>query len=635
MSIVATISKLLVEGVPITVAAVGGHDVVADDFDELVISPFLDVFVDWAEKAPPESNAVVDRLVLEGLRRSASPANFREASRALLSSDRLCVRLGKHLSRILEERAAVRTTNPEGLLAAYALEAWFGLALRKTVSHLKLLGVMTEIEAGENEIFVQHAAKLIGAAYHAWGEEDLLSVLDALRYDECAPEEATFEYAYAVMALALDAADAESLRPRLEAAKALFEDVARLDPDRTDALVYASVIELVTLFHRGAGDKELAPVLSRLDAAAADRAFLLAAGPVPDWLSPRSDRDEQWLDLLRCLPALAVDLSRPSWYRAGVALDRLLRVYEAERTVEGGLGFAYLLHPRIESAFVMHQGLLAHLDDHLRELEVASEQAATVSTLRRRVSALAEEGVAPGKQLEGDRVEMPSGALLELLASSGVESAIEVAQRYAQDRGSLGSRVIDRIYTDVCNRFRAECSDYRGQVAVTFNWLLVQVIRFCKDRQDAGKRDMGARGAYLHDRNAHELELQRDLREFLVGNLGSGDTRTEIDGIAKGRADLMVTHGDHHFLAEMKRQDGLVTLETARRFVGQASTYQNTNVKLGFLGILELADREGPPAAIESCVWYDRVVPEGDTVPRHLLVFRVPGNLNRPSDLSR
>jgi hypothetical protein len=340
MSVVETISKLLVEGVPITVAAVGGHDVVAEDFDELVMSPFLDVFVDWADTAPPEGDAVVDRLVLEGLRQSASPANFREASRALLSSDRLCVRLGKHLSRVLEDRAAVRATNLEGLLAAYALEAWFGLALRKTVSHLKLLGVMTEIEAGENELFVQHAAKLVGAAYHAWGEEDLLSVLDALRHDERAPEEATFEYAYAVMALALDAADGDSLRPRLEAAKALFEDVARLDPDRTDALVYASVIELVTLFHRGAGDKELAAVLWRLDTAAADRAFLLAAGPVPDWLSPRSDRDEQWLDLLRCLPELAADLSRPSWYRAGIALDRLLRVYEAERTVEGGLGFA-------------------------------------------------------------------------------------------------------------------------------------------------------------------------------------------------------------------------------------------------------------------------------------------------------
>ncbi|ARO57524.1 hypothetical protein B2G69_18135 [Methylorubrum zatmanii] len=494
---------------------------------------------------------------------------------------------------------------------------------------------MTEIEAGENELFVQHAAKLVGAAYHVWGEDELLSVLDGLRHDDRAPEEATFEYAYAIMALALDASDGASLIPRLEAAKALFEDVARLDPDRADALVYASVIELVTLFHRSARAEELAPILSKLDAAATDRAFLLAAGPVPDWLTPRSDRDEQWLDLLRCLPDLAADLSRPSWYRAGIALDRLLRVYQAERTIEGGVGFAGLFHPRIESAFVIHQGLLAHLDDHLRELEGASEQAAAAAALQARIAALAEEGTAPEKPSWGDRSEMLPDALLELLASSGVDGTIEVARQYARERGTLGNRIVDQIYLGIRDRLRAESADYEGQVAVNFNRLLVQVIRFCKDRQDAGKRDLGMRGAYLYNPAAHELELQRDLREFLVGNLGSGDTRTEIDGIAKGRADIMVTHGDHHFLAEMKRQDGFVTFGSARKFVGQASSYQNTNVKLGFLGILELVDRADPPAALESCIWYDRVVPEGDTIPRHLVVFRVPGNLNRPSDLSR
>jgi hypothetical protein len=53
------------------------------------------------------------------------------------------------------------------------------------------------------------------------------------------------------------------------------------------------------------------------------------------------------------------------------------------------------------------------------------------------------------------------------------------------------------------------------------------------------------------------------------------------------------------------------------------------------LGILELVNRTGPPPAIEDCIWYDSLVPDGDTTARHLVVFKVPGRMRRPSELSR
>jgi hypothetical protein len=52
-------------------------------------------------------------------------------------------------------------------------------------------------------------------------------------------------------------------------------------------------------------------------------------------------------------------------------------------------------------------------------------------------------------------------------------------------------------------------------------------------------------------------------------------------------------------------------------------------------GILELVDRTGPPPAIEDCIWHHNLVPDGDTTVRHLVVFKVPGRMRRPSELSR
>lgn len=163
---------------------------------------------------------------------------------------------------------------------------------------------------------------------------------------------------------------------------------------------------------------------------------------------------------------------------------------------------------------------------------------------------------------------------------------------------------------------------------------MLQIVLFCKDRQDAGLKELGARGAYLRDPSATESHFQADLREWLSGNFRRGDVRTEVEGVATGRSDIYVGFGAHRFIIELKRHRGLVNEDVARQYLGQAGSYQNTNVKLGMLGVLELASREGPPASLEECVWYDAVVPNGTRVARHHVVFRVPGVLRSPSALS-
>ena len=338
---------------------------------------------------------------------------------------------------------------------------------------------------------------------------------------------------------------------------------------------------------------------------------MLSADRLPDWLAPRWDRDVQWFELLDSIPRLAAELDRPSWLRACEVLDRLFKVYDADRTIAGGAGFGILLRPRIEASFVRSQGLLAHLDDRLRDPEFIGEYRDVASALRERISSIAAEPSPPGKLREGAYIQRLRGTLDDIGAPEVfIDRVIEAARGKLGAEDEIANPAVQRIYADIRSKL-AESSYYVDRVKTTFDRLVLQVTLFCMDRQDAASKELGSRGAYLFARNPVEADLQKDLREFLVGNLSGGGIQTEVEGIAKGRSDIYVGHGGWRFLIELKKHECHVSPEAARSYVGQTASYQGTNVKLGLLGILELVDRTGPPPSIENCIWYDSLVPEG------------------------
>ena len=92
--------------------------------------------------------------------------------------------------------------------------------------------------------------------------------------------------------------------------------------------------------------------------------------------------------------------------------------------------------------------------------------------------------------------------------------------------------------------------DYRDETRLVFDELIQQVIVFCEDRQNADLSQLGERGKYLRQTDAVENDLQRDLREWLRGNLPGADVLPEVPGIAAGRSDLYVNFGDVKFVIE-------------------------------------------------------------------------------------
>ncbi len=635
MTVIDAISSCLAQGEVVTLERIGGADRLEAERDALLQAPFLDVLVTMTATAPETDQTILDALLTDGFATAPSPTVLRDAAHLLIEAPHLRNRLARALTPILLDRVAERSNPQTDLMAAYALEALFRLALADAVNRHRLLALLTDIDGTPSELFAAHAAKLLGAAFTQWGGDDLIAALERLL--PAAEPEAAFELGLITLGDSLEQTSMPDILSRLEAAQLRFRQAALADEDRADAVAYDAIIDLIRGFWNETGAAELQATLSRLERAIVDRHALLQAGSLPPWLAPRADREIAWVRLARGARRAVDDLSRPSWLNAAATLNAVLAVYDAERTVKAGPGLSLLVRPRIEAAFVRERGLAEHLDQLLLEPGVFGIDAGLSAQLREGVQRRSEETEASRKAEENASFPLltsvlhglPEAGQLPQTAAAALEAALgqqaDQAERFANP-------VINQLFCDLTAAV-ASCTDYQGETKDGFDALLAQILVFCADRQDAGRKQLGPRTDYLRADDAKEGDLQSDLRQFVKGNLTTAEVLTEVEGIATGRSDIYVGFGGVRFIAELKRHFGAIDREVAKTYFGQAGAYQATNVRLGFLGILELADRPGPPPTIADCLWHTDYIPEGSMLARHIIVFRVPGMLKTPSSL--
>lgn len=635
MTVIDRISACLARGEAVTLEWVGGVDGLEAERDALLQAPFLDVLVAMTATASETDHAMLDALLVDGFAVAPSPTVLRDAAYLLIEAAHLRDRLARALTPVLVARVAARSDPRTDLLGAYALEALFRLALADAMNRHRLLALLTEIDGTPSELFAAHAAKLLGAAFTQWGGEDLIAALERLL--PAAEPEAAFELGLIMLGTALDQASMPEILGRLEVAQLRFRQAAEADENRADAIAYDAIIDMIRGFWDETYAADLQATLSRLERAVADRQALLQAGSLPPWLAPRADREIAWVGLARAARRAVDDLSRPSWLNAAATLNAVLAVYDAERTLTAGPGLSRLVRPRIEAAFVRERGLAEHLDQLLVEPEVFGVDAGLAEQLRDGVQRRNEEITASRKAEESASYPLltsvlhglPGASQLPHTAAAALETALGQQAGQAE---RFANPVINQLFRDLTAAV-ASCTDYKGETKDGFDALLAQILMFCADRQDAGRKQLGPRTDYLRADDAKEGDLQSDLRQFVKGNLTTAEVLTEVDGIATGRSDLYVGFGGVRFIAELKRHLGTIDREVAKTYFGQAGAYQATNVRLGFLGILELVDRPGPSPTIADCIWHADYIPEGSTLARHIIVFRVPGMLRTPSSL--
>jgi hypothetical protein len=637
MSALDLLEARLAESQPITVDDLGGVDEILADADRLQAAPFLDILADMVSAAPPTEGARLHDFLVGGFAVARDPQSFRDAIDRLIRSTTLRAAIAHAVVAIFTRRIRERATERETLIAAYALEGLFRLALEGDVSRHRPLLELTEVASDVPGSFAQHVAKIGGAAFHAWGDDDLLTMLHRLLDNEEAESEAAFELGLAHLARALDGKDMATILAGLGTARLLFERAREVDDDRSDARAYRSAIDLVLGFAANRSVAEMQATLTDLVTAARDRAVVLRTGHVVPWLAPRQDVDIEWFELARTVQRAAADLARPSWINAATTMDRILAVYDASCTIAHGDGLRLVLRPRVEASFLRERGLAGHLDDLLSEGQWPDAQRTIAQNLRAGLDEAHRAGAGPGKARENEQYPLlarilPEGASTEQLPSDMARSLeVGLASHVAHGR-VLANPVLQRVLASLRDQLAAS-SEYTGEVQQAFDAVLQQILMFCSDRQNAEIRDLGARGAYLRASDPSEADLQADLRDFLKGNLVGAEVLSEVRGIATGRTDLYISLGGPAFVIELKKHEGAFSPEAAKRYLAQATSYQAANVRLGFLGALELVDRPGPVPSIEECLWHSAYVPEGGALARHLIVFRVPGRLRSPSAL--
>jgi hypothetical protein len=640
MSVAEAIEEALSAGRDLDILALGGLAAFVAERETLAASPFLDVLAQLAVSASPQSVEAMDALVLRGFEVSLHPSAFRDAIEILVGDETLLIRLAPSLFRVLERRVEEEREGSVPLLAAYALEGLFRFALAGRISKHRPLALMAEVKPQQADIFVEHAAKLVGAAYGVWGDAELIATLERLATHEAAAGEACFELGLARLQEALDRPSLDQALEGFEVADLLFRTAIEANEERADAVAYSAVISIIRMFSAGEVGERLAAPLKVLELAVADRAGLLRIGKQASWLAPRTDRETSWVQMLRKVRRLADALEKPSWIKAASVMSEVLEVYDADRTVATGTGFENLVHPRIVAAFVRERGLLAHLDDLLGDETWTEGRRDAAHELRLCIDNVS-RGLAPEKPGgEGSYPCLESLLPLHPPFSRDMTLLLEKTEAVLASVGArrslLTNPVLQRTFQAIQDGL-VDCADYVGAVRDDFNDLARQVLLFCKDRQDAGLKAMGPRGEYLRSLTATEFDLQSDLRQWLVGNYWLGEVMTEVEDVSTGRADIYVTMGSYRFVIELKLSFSAVDPISARAFTTQAGAYQNTNVKLGMLGVLEIINRTRFADAIDECLWID-TLPSSSTLAtarRHLLVFKVPGALATPSSFSK
>lgn len=635
MSVLDSILDSITNGTIPSIDQLGGIGAIKEESDSLSKAPILDILVELSASANDQFAIVLDALLIKGFQVNTHAIPFRNAVEGIVKDLKLFIRIKPQLIGVLEHRAQQRSCGQQALIASYALEALFRLSLAGEITKYRPLAIMAEISSDECGIFAAHAAKLVGAAYHIWRDDSLLSVLHQLNMIPDAEDEASFELGIAHLSMAIETHDLGAALDRLDSARVYFDRSCGMGEDRDDAVAYRATIDIIKGFACNWDVQELSKPLELLEHAVQRWATWLDVAEMPDWLRPRKDREINWVKLLRQAKSVAKDLTRCSWLNARQIMENVFNIYDADRTIGCSPELNVFFRPRIEAAFVKEGGLLAHLSDLIELHDWPEADHDTATRLQKRIEQLSREAPSPGKRFgDADFPLLNSILENEQLTGEIPEKTRMLLENGLQDHQTTqsydGNIILNQIANNIQDNLR-QSNHYRGATRYRFDEILFHILTFVSSRLDSNRTMMGRRGEYLFSADATEWDLQADLYEYIRGNLIRADVNFELTNVASGRADIVVSFGEFRFVIELKREKLNNSRDKLRRYLSQTGAYQVTDVRLGFLGVLDLSDRTGPPPHIEESIWTEDYVPDGAYLVRNIVVFRVSGRLKIPS----
>jgi hypothetical protein len=549
-----------------------------------------------------------------------------------------CLELYRPFSKKFEDSCfkilfnGAQNNQKSAITRAWYLEASFRLALNTSSRRFTLLSYLVDLPLEDESEYLRHAAKIIGLAYTFWKENDLIPILEQLTENELGADEAFFELGFVALANALETESADEAKNKFNQAYEYFENSLKNREDRCDAEIFHSAIGILLSFEKNEPQKDYQFNLERLKEAiviypAWHQSDAADAGEI--WVNARNIELINWQTLAIKLEALSGYLVEPSWLEPIIVIEQaLLIIYTASRTIFkrhkfGGL--ETVIQPNIRANLINHRGQIYALEKWL-ERNPSEELREIGDNLRIQLNTTYEESL--GKE-SGAGINNPS-----MLAPNQRESIKQMLENISNFQTNCISPVTEIILHN-CITSLEEINSYKdNRVKDFFNSVLFQTLRFLENRMNMTRRN-NPRLKYLFESAPKEHELQMDYYEFVHGNLAVGDVRVEVSDVSSGRADVYFSFNSIKFVVEVKREIQNCSFEDlSQNYIPQASEYQNTNVKLGFLLVLDLTEeRLHGAGSIEDHVKVEIIESEHSIIKRAVVIVRVPGRRKTPSSL--
>lgn len=501
---------------------------------------------------------------------------------------------------------------------------------------LRLSAFIAECAVDDEPAFLAHAARIAGLLHAENPSDALVEFLQDLLDVADAADEASFELGMERVGRAIQAASGHDALARLREARSRFDASAAGREARADARVLSLAIGLLDDFfeERVGGWTERLEELRR-------EAFAYAAYSAEegDFLNgAKAAEVSAWASLAVRLGSLAPSLDEPAWWNAtDIIENELLAVYSANRTVfrrsdDGGL--EWLVRPRIEGYYTRHRGQLYALRGWLKA-KGASELGAAAAELIARTDAALGRGDDPDPR--GAAAGSPTVAAVFEQGQTPYEVREKFLREVLVDVNYVEFKqvtppIMEAVLT-VLHAFEGlpyiDIPNVRAIVrAVVFKTLL-----FLEGRLDPSPGvDPTVDYLFVRDGEPNPLEksLQQDFMRFMrTAKLGTVD---EIRGIAAGRADVAHHLDGIRFITEIKREEEDASFENLIASYGaQTTLYQNTNIPIGILLVLDLTTREGLSGHFRTLYRTEVGDLLRDGTTRGVLMVKVPARRVDPS----
>jgi len=548
-----------------------------------------------------------------------------------------CLELYRPFSKKFEDScfkillSEAQNNQKSALTRSWYLEASFRLAIHNAPARrLKLLSYLVDLPLEDESEYLRHAAKIIGLAYTFWKENDLIPILEQLTENELGADEAFFELGFVSLANALETESADEAKNKFNQAYQYFENSLKNSEDRCDAEIFRSAIGILLSFEKNEPQKDYQFNLERLKEAIVIYPAWHQSDAGEIWVNARNIELINWQTLAIKLEALSGYLVEPSWFEPIVVIEQaLLIIYTASRTIFkrnkfGGL--ETVIQPNIRANLIHHRGQIYALEKWL-EQNPSEELREIGDNLRTQLNTTYEESL--GKE-SGAAINNPS-----MLAPNRKQELLkQMLDDISSFQSSDVSPVLESILSD-CIISLKKIDHYKQEpVRKFFSSVLFYTLRFLESRMNMTKGN-NSRLKYLFESKPKENELQIDYHDFVQGNLAVGDVRVEVSDVSSGRADVYFSFNSIHFVVEVKREINNCSFEAlSQKYIAQASEYQNTNVKLGFLLVLDLTEeRLHGAGSIEDHVKVEIIESEHSIIKRAVVIVRVPGRRKTPSSL--